>query len=102
MKIDELRKGLLAAGHKIVDNTISGRELENVESELDESVGIDDARMKVLQMKAKSALKSGRTSMKMVSLRLDPKTIENMKKKAAELGMPYQAVARKVLQSAFS
>lgn len=86
----------------MVENRLSSEELEEVERELDETVGIDDARLKVLVEKAKTALSNEKTNLKMVSLRLDPTTIENMKKKAAELGMPYQAVARKVLQAAFS
>lgn len=86
----------------MVENRLSSEELEEVERELDETVDIDDARLKVLVEKAKTALSNEKTNLKMVSLRLDPTTIENMKKKAAELGMPYQAVARKVLQAAFS
>ncbi|MCQ2123599.1 MAG: BrnA antitoxin family protein [Fibrobacter sp.] len=102
MDKEELKAALIASGHKIVENTLSAEELEDVERELDESVGIDDARLKVLVEKAKTALSGEKSSLKMVSLRLDPQTVENMKKKAAELGMPYQAVARKVLQAAFS
>lgn len=102
MDKEELKAALIASGHKIVENTLSAEELEDVERELDESVGIDDARLKVLVEKAKTALSGEKSSLKMVSLRLDPQTVENMKKKATELGMPYQAVARKVLQAAFS
>lgn len=40
--------------------------------------------------------------MRMVSLRLDDETIDRMKARAAEMGMPYQAVARKVLKAAFA
>lgn len=43
-----------------------------------------------------------RKRMRMVSLRLDDETVEKMKAKAAEMGMSYQAVARKVLQAAFA
>lgn len=102
MTKNELRKAFAAAGHKLVENRLSSEELEEVERELDETVGIDDAGFKVLVERAKTALSNEKTNLKMVSLRLDPTTIENMKKKAAELGMPYQAVARKVLQAAFS
>lgn len=102
MTKEEMKRALTAAGHKVVKNYLSGDELENVERELDETVGIDDSRMKVLVERAKAAVSDNRRALKMVSLRLDPQTVENMKKKAAELGMPYQAVARKVLQAAFS
>lgn len=102
MDKEELKAALIASGHKIVENTLSAEELEDVERELDESVGIDDARMKVLVEKAKTALSGEKPNLKMVSIRLDPQTVENMKKKAAELGMPYQAVVRKVLKAAFS
>lgn len=102
MNKEALRKSLLAAGHKVVKNRLSKNELEKVEVELDKTVGIDDARMKVLTARARAALSKKKVNLKMVSLRLDPQTVENMKKKAAELGMPYQAVARNVLQSAFS
>ena len=102
MTKEEMKAALIAAGHKIVENNLSDEELESVERELDETVGIDDPRMKILVARAKSALSGDKQTLKMVSLRLDPKTVENMKKKAAELGEPYQAVARKVLQAAFS
>jgi len=102
MTKDELKKAFIASGHSVVENNLSSEELEEVERELDETVGIDDARFNVLVEKAKTALSNEKTNLKMVSLRLDPITIENMKKKAAELGMPYQAIARKVLQAAFS
>ena len=102
MTKEELKAGLMAAGHVVVENHLTKDELEDVERELDETVGIDDERMAELAAKAKAALSSGRKCMRMVSLRLDDETVEKMKAKAAELGMPYQAVARKVLQSAFA
>lgn len=102
MTKDELRAGLVAAGHSIVENHLSEDELEDVERELDETVGIDDERMAELAAKAKAALSSGRKRMRMVSLRLDEETIDRMKAKAAELGMPYQAVARNVLKAALA
>lgn len=86
----------------MVENHLTNDELEDVERELDETVGIDDERMAELAARAKTALSSGRKRMRMVSLRLDDETVEKMKSKAAELGMPYQAVARKVLQTAFA
>lgn len=45
---------------------------------------------------------TGCKRMRMVSLRLDDETIDRMKARAAEMGMPYQAVARKVLKAAFA
>lgn len=102
MTKDELKAGLMAAGHVVVENHLTNDELEDVERELDETVGIDDERMAELAARAKMALSSGRKRMRMVSLRLDDETVEKMKSKAAELGMPYQAVARKVLQTAFA
>lgn len=101
MSIEKLRKELEARGHKVVKNHLTDGELEAVERELDETVGIDDERMAELAARAKGALSTGRKRMRMVSLRLDDETIEMMKVKAAEMGMPYQAVARKVLQAAF-
>lgn len=102
MTAEELRKDLEAHGHRIVENTLSGEELDAVERELDETVGIDDERMAELAARAKSAISGGRKKLRMVSLRLDDETIDKMKAKAAELGMPYQAVARNVLKAAFA
>lgn len=102
MRKEKLRVTLIAKGHKIVKNRLSAEELEKVERELDETVGVDEARMRILVAKGRRALSAEKKSLKMVSLRLEPETIDNMKKKAAELGLPYQAVARKVLQAAFS
>lgn len=102
MTKEELEKELVAAGHRIVENRLTDEELEEVERELDETVGIDDERMAELAARAKTALSTGRKRMRMVSLRLDDETIDKMKAKAAELGMPYQAVARNVLKAAFA
>lgn len=102
MTKEELEKELVAAGHRIVENRLTDEELEEVERELDETVGIDDERMAELAARAKTALSTGRKRMRMVSLRLDDETIDRMKAKAAELGMPYQAVARNVLKAAFA
>lgn len=102
MTKDELKAGLMAAGHVVVENHLTNDELEDVERELDETVGIDDERMAELAARAKSAFSNDRKKLKMVSLRLDQETVDKMKAKAAELGMPYQAVARKVLQTAFA
>lgn len=102
MTAEELRKDLEAHGHRVVENTMSDDKLEAVERELDETVGIDDERMAELAARAKSALSGGRKKLRMVSLRLDDETIDKMKAKAAELGMPYQAVARNVLKAAFA
>lgn len=102
MTAEELRKDLEAHGHRIVENTLSVEELDAVERELDETVGIDDERMAELAARAKSAISGGRKKLRMVSLRLDDETIDKMKAKAAELGMPYQAVARNVLKAAFA
>ena len=102
MTKDELKKELVAAGHRIVENGMTDEELEDVERELDETVGIDDERMAELVARAKTALSTGKKRMKMVSLRLDDETIDRMKARAAEMGMPYQAVARKVLKAAFA
>jgi predicted DNA binding CopG/RHH family protein len=65
-------------------------------------VGLDDERVAELVAKAKAALSKGHKRMRMVSLRLDDETIEKMKAKAAEMGLPYQAVARSVLKAAFA
>ena len=102
MSIEELRKDLQAHGHRIVPNTMSEEELEELERELDETVGIDDERMAELAARAKAALSNGRNRLRMVSLRLDDETIRKMKAKAAELGMPYQTIARNVLKAAFA
>jgi predicted DNA binding CopG/RHH family protein len=102
MTIEELQKDLEAHGHRVVPDHLSEEELEEVERELDETVGIDDERMAELAARAKAALSGGRKKLRMVSLRLDDETIDKMKAKAAELGMPYQAVARKVLKAAFA
>lgn len=58
--------------------------------------------MAELASKAKAALSTGRKRMRMVSLRLDDETIDRMKARAAEMGMPYQAVAMNVLKAAFA
>lgn len=104
MTKDELRKGLEASGHAVVKNHLTRDELEEVERELDETAGIDDERLAELAARAKASLSAGtsRGRMRMVSLRIDDKTIEKMKAKAAEMGMPYQTVARKVLEAAFA
>lgn len=102
MTKEEFKNELIAAGHVVVENHLTPDELEEVERELDETVGIDDERMAELVARAKSALSKGHKRMRMVSLRLDDETIEKMKAKAAEMGMPYQAVARKVLKAAFA
>lgn len=102
MTKEELEKELVAAGHRIVENRLTDEELEEVERELDETVGIDDERMAELAARAKTALSTGRKRMRMVSLRLDDETIDKMKARAAEMGMPYQAVARNVLKAAFA
>lgn len=102
MTKEELEKELVAAGHRIVENRLTDEELEEVERELDETVGIDDERMAELAARAKTALSTGRKRMRMVSLRLDDETIDRMKARAAEMGMPYQAVARNVLKAAFA
>lgn len=102
MTKEELEKELVAAGHRIVENRLTDEELEEVERDLDETVGIDDERMAELAARAKTALSTGRKRMRMVSLRLDDETIDKMKAKAAEMGMPYQAVARNVLKAAFA
>ena len=102
MSIEKLRKELEASGHRVVENHMTDDELEAVERELDETVGIDDERMAELVARAKTALSTGKKRMKMVSLRLDDETIDRMKARAAEMGMPYQAVARKVLKAAFA
>ena len=102
MSIEELRKDLQAHGHRIVPNTMSEEELEELERELAETVGIDDERMAELAARAKAALSNGRNRLRMVSLRLDDETIRKMKAKAAELGMPYQTIARNVLKAAFA
>lgn len=102
MTKEELEKELVAAGHRIVENRLTDEELEEVERELDETVGIDDERMAELAARAKTALSTGRKRMRMVSLRLDDETVDRMKAKAAEMGMPYQAVARNVLKAAFA
>lgn len=102
MTKEELEKELVAAGHRIVENQLTDEELEEVERELDETVGIDDERMAELAARAKTALSTGRKRMRMVSLRLDDETIDRMKARAAEMGMPYQAVARNVLKAAFA
>jgi predicted DNA binding CopG/RHH family protein len=102
MSIEELRNDLQAHGHRIVPNTMSEDELEDMERELDETVGIDDERMAQLATRAKSALSNGRNRLRMVSLRLDDETIRKMKAKAEELGMPYQTIARNVLKAAFA
>lgn len=102
MIIEKLRKELEAHGHRVVENHLTDDELEAVERELDETVGIDDERMAELAARAKAALSTGRKRMRMVSLRLDDETIDRMKARAAEMGEPYQAVARKVLKAAFA
>ncbi len=102
MTKEELEKELVAAGHRIVENRLTDEELEEVERELDETVGIDDERMAELAARAKAALSTGRKRMRMVSLRLDDETIDRMKARAAEMGMPYQTVARNVLKAAFA
>lgn len=102
MTREELEKELVAAGHRIVENRLTEDELEEVERELDETVGIDDERMAELAARAKTALSTGRKRMRMVSLRLDDETIDRMKARAAEMGMPYQTVARNVLKAAFA
>lgn len=102
MSIEKLRKELEARGHRVVENHMTDDELEAVERELDETVGIDDERMAELAARAKAALSTGRKRMRMVSLRLDDETIDRMKARAAEMGEPYQAVARKVLKAAFA
>ena len=102
MTKDELKLGLLAAGHSVVKDNLSKDELEDVERELDDTVGIDDERMAELAARPKSALSTGRKRMRMVSLRLDEETISRMKAKADEMGMPYQTVARNVLKAAFA
>ncbi|WP_288787989.1 hypothetical protein [uncultured Fibrobacter sp.] len=102
MTKDELKLGLLATGHSVVKDNLSKDELEDVERELDDTVGIDDERMAELAARAKSALSTGRKRMRMVSLRLDEETISRMKAKADEMGMPYQTVARNVLKAAFA
>lgn len=102
MTKEELEKELVAAGHRIVENRLTDEELEEVERDLDETVGIDNERMAELAARAKTALSTGRKRMRMVSLRLDDETIDKMKAKAAEMGMPYQAVARNVLKAAFA
>lgn len=102
MSIEKLRKELEANGHRVVENHLTDDELEAVERELDETVGIDDERMAELAARAKAALSTGRKRMRMVSLRLDDETIDRMKARAAEMGEPYQAVARKVLKAAFA
>lgn len=102
MTKDELKLGLLAAGHSVVKDNLSKDELEDVERELDDTVGIDDERMAELAARAKAALSTGRKRMRMVSLRLDDETIDRMKARAAEMGMPYQTVARNVLKAAFA
>ena len=102
MSIEKLRKELEANGHRVVENHLTDDELEAVERELDETVGIDDERMAELAARAKAALSTGRKRMRMVSLRLDDETIDRMKARAAEMGMPYQAVARNVLKAAFA
>ena len=102
MTKEELEKELVAAGHRIVENRLTDEELEEGERELDETVGIDDERMAELAARAKTALSTGRKRMRMVSLRLDDETVDRMKAKAAEMGMPYQAVARNVLKAAFA
>ena len=102
MSIEKLKKELEAHGHKVVENHLTGEEFEAVERELDETVGIDDERMAELAARAKAALSTGRKRMRMVSLRLDDETIDRMKARAAEMGMPYQAVARNVLKAAFA
>lgn len=102
MSIEKLRKELKAHGHNVVENHLTDDELEAVERELDETVGIDDERMAELAARAKAALSTGRKRMRMVSLRLDDETIDRMKARAAEMGMPYQAVARNVLKAAFA
>ncbi|MBO7105019.1 MAG: hypothetical protein IKP90_05095 [Fibrobacter sp.] len=102
MTKEELEKELVAAGHRIVENRLTDEELEEVERELDETVGIDDERMAELAARAKTALSTGRKRMRMVSLRLDDETIDRMKARAAEMGMPYQTVARNVLKAAFA
>lgn len=102
MSIEKLRKELEARGHRVVENHLTDDELEAVERELDETVGIDDERMAELAARAKAALSTGRKRMRMVSLRLDDETIYRMKARAAEMGEPYQAVARKVLKAAFA
>ena len=102
MTKDELKLGLLAAGHSVVKDNLSKDELEDVERELDDTVGIDDERMAELAARAKSALSTGRKRMRMVSRRLDEETISRMKAKADEMGMPYQTVARNVLKAAFA
>ena len=102
MTKEKLEKELVAAGHRIVENRLTDEELEEVERELDETVGIDDERMAELAARAKTALSTGRKRMRMVSLRLDDETIDRMKARAAEMGMPYQAVARNVLKAAFA
>lgn len=102
MTKEELEKEFVAAGHRIVENRLTDEELEEVERELDETVGIDDERMAELAARAKTALSTGRKRMRMVSLRLDDETIDRMKARAAEMGMPYQTVARNVLKAAFA
>ena len=102
MTKEELEKELVAAGHRIVENRLTDEELEEVERELDETVGIDDERMAELAARAKTALSTGRKRMRMVSLRLDDETIDRMKARAAEMGMPYQTVARNMLKAAFA
>ena len=42
MSIEKLKKELEAHGHKVVKNHLTGEELEAVERELDETVGIDE------------------------------------------------------------
>lgn len=102
MTIEELQKDLEAHGHRVVPDHLSEEELEEIERELDETVGIDDERMAELAERAKAAVNNDRKKLKMVSIRLDQETVDRMKAKAAELGMPYQAVARKVLKAAFA
>ena len=102
MTAEELRKDLEAHGHRVVPDHLSEEELEEIERELDETVGIDDERMAELAARAKAAVNNDRKKLKMVSIRLDQETVDRMKAKAAELGMPYQAVARKVLKAAFA
>lgn len=102
MTKEELKEGLMAAGHVVVENHLTQDELEDVERELDETVGLDDERIAELAARAKAALSKEHKRMRMVSLRLDDETVEKMKAKAAEMGMPYQAIARKVLKAAFA
>ena len=111
---EELRKNLIAAGHKIVDDTLSKEELHyydthhfgrstKEERNEDSAIVVSGSWEKtVAKIRARREARKRENAAKVVTIRIPLRVIEGYKEIAASEGVGYQTLMNEVLETALA